>query len=246
MKESLSSGDPAGLEALNVIANQDAFNRWMFETISPFCSGHILEIGSGIGNISTFFLEYGFDLTLSDLRPEYIGYLKAHFNGRVAPEQIIALDLVHPHFSQQYQAHLQQFDSLFALNVIEHIADEHTALKNAAQLLKTGGTMVILVPAYFALYNHFDHALGHFRRYHHHTLARALRRSGLNVKKCFYFNVAGMPGWWLSGKLQGNRNIPQDQMNLFNRLVPVLKVLDHLLLHKTGLSVIGIAEKEGD
>ena len=44
--------DEEGLETLNAIANANLFNEWMYSRIAPYCSGHILEIGSGIGNIS--------------------------------------------------------------------------------------------------------------------------------------------------------------------------------------------------
>ncbi len=52
--------DTAGLEygknMLEVISKGGNFNRWMYETIRPLCRGEILEIGSGIGNVSAFFL----------------------------------------------------------------------------------------------------------------------------------------------------------------------------------------------
>ena len=37
-----------GTDTLEVISEADNFNRWMYETIKPHCSGEILEIGSGI------------------------------------------------------------------------------------------------------------------------------------------------------------------------------------------------------
>ena len=40
--------DKSGEETLNVIASANNFNKWMFQTIKPFCKGHILEIGSGL------------------------------------------------------------------------------------------------------------------------------------------------------------------------------------------------------
>ena len=53
--------DKEGLNTLETISKADKFNRWMFDTISPYCKGRILEIGSGIGNISQFFINVNAD-----------------------------------------------------------------------------------------------------------------------------------------------------------------------------------------
>lgn len=47
--------DSEGEDTLNTIALAHRFNHWMYCSIKPFCKGKILEIGSGIGNISDFF-----------------------------------------------------------------------------------------------------------------------------------------------------------------------------------------------
>ena len=44
--------DEEGMETLKAISEANKFNEWMYERIAPDCSGKILEIGSGIGNIS--------------------------------------------------------------------------------------------------------------------------------------------------------------------------------------------------
>ena len=48
--------DISGMATLEAINSADKFNKWMYDTIQPFCAGNILEIGSGIGNISKFFI----------------------------------------------------------------------------------------------------------------------------------------------------------------------------------------------
>ncbi|MFL5730278.1 MAG: class I SAM-dependent methyltransferase, partial [Cytophagaceae bacterium] len=67
--------DEIGIETLDVISSADKFNKWTYETIQPYCKGEILEIGSGIGNISKYFLESGAAITLSDIRINYCEYL---------------------------------------------------------------------------------------------------------------------------------------------------------------------------
>jgi SAM-dependent methyltransferase len=75
----------------------------------------------------------------------------------------------------------QSVDVLVMLNVLEHIEDDVTALKNAFKLLKPGGALVIEVPAGPRLYDSYDAELCHFRRYSVSELKRKLNDAGFNV-----------------------------------------------------------------
>ena len=232
--------DKEGWETLDAIAQADKFNEWMYKTIAPFCKGKILEVGSGIGNISKFFVDANADITLSDIRPVYCDLLKKSFP---TVKDIIELDLVHPSFEEKYARHLGTYDSLFALNVVEHIENDSLAIKNANKLLNKNGNLIILVPAYQQLYNRFDKELEHFRRYNRTRLNKLLTAGNLTVFHSQYFNLMGIPGWYVSGKLQKNKTIPKSQMSLYNKLVPVFKLVDKIVLNKVGLSVISVGRK---
>lgn len=233
--------DKEGWETLDAIAEADKFNEWMYQTIKPHCSGKILEIGSGIGNISKFFIDAKADITLSDIRPVYCDVLKNKF-----PEakNVIQLDLTHPSFDVEYAQNLGKYDAVFALNVVEHIKDDALAIRNCHKLLKDGGRLVILVPAYAKLYNRFDRELEHFRRYTKKGLRQMLLKEKFQIKHSQYFNFMGIPGWYISGKLQQNKTIPKSQMSLYNKLVPLFKLVDKFLLNKVGLSVISVGIKQ--
>jgi len=58
--------DPIGLYTLEIMAKADSFNRWMYDHFKRQLKGEILEIGSGIGNISKLAIEEGHSITLSD------------------------------------------------------------------------------------------------------------------------------------------------------------------------------------
>jgi SAM-dependent methyltransferase len=75
----------------------------------------------------------------------------------------------------------QSVDVLVMLNVLEHIEDDVTALKNVFKLLKPGGALVIEVPAGPRLYDSYDAELCHFRRYSASELKRKLNDAGFNV-----------------------------------------------------------------
>jgi 2-polyprenyl-3-methyl-5-hydroxy-6-metoxy-1,4-benzoquinol methylase len=232
--------DKEGWETLDAIAGADKFNEWMYKTIRPYCSGRILEIGSGIGNISRYFLNEKANITLSDIRPIYCDILSKEFPQAQA---VITLDLTHPQFDSAYNQHLSAYDTVFALNVVEHIEDDNLALRNCHKLLRPGGRVVILVPAYSWLYNRFDKELEHFRRYNRRGLNLKISAAGFSVVHSQYFNLMGIPGWYVSGKLQKNKTIPKSQMSLYNKLVPAFKLIDCLVINSIGLSVISVGIK---
>ena len=233
--------DEIGIETLESISIAKNFNRWMYQTISPHCSGKILEIGSGIGNISKHFIEEGKDITLTDIRENYVATIEEQFP-EYSKDKIIQLDLVDPDFDNRYRSLLTQYDSLFALNVVEHIKDHQTAISNAKKLLKPKGKIIILVPAFQSLYNTFDLALEHYRRYTKKSL-RKLIGAEFELEHSQYFNAFGMLGWFVSGKLLKKKTIPLNQMKIYDRLLFIAKTIDKVVFNKIGLSVITVGIK---
>ena len=230
-----------GQQALERIAIAPAFNKWMYETISPYMKGDILEIGSGIGNISEFFLKNHKHLSISDYDLNYVNLLKSKFP-QIPANQIHQIDLADKEFQISYQHLENKFDSLFMLNVLEHIEEDEYAIKNCKYLLKPGGILLVLVPSYSFLYSKMDKLLGHYRRYTISSLNSVLVSNHLLIRKGFYFNSLGILGWWWN-KMFNKAEISVGKMTLFNKLVAVGKILDRITFCKVGLSTIIVAEK---
>lgn len=235
---SLKEIDLEGMETLHVIEKANKFNRWMYETIKPFCKGKILEIGCGIGNISEFFIQDSQDIILSDLRENYLEIVSKKFTNPT-----IKINLIDPEFDTKYEKIIGTFDTVFALNVIEHIEDDKQAIANCKKLLKKGGNLIILVPAYQFLFNNFDKELEHFRRYTRKKIETVIAENNLEIVNSFYFNFIGIIGWYVSGSILKKKTIPENQMGLFNLLVPVFRWADKIILNKIGLSVICVSKK---
>lgn len=235
---SLKEIDLEGMETLHVIEKANKFNRWMYETIKPFCKGKILEIGCGIGNISEFFIQDSQDIVLSDLRENYLEIVSKKFTNPT-----IKINLIDPEFDTKYDEIIGTFDTVFALNVIEHIEDDKQAIANCKKLLKKGGSLIILVPAYQFLFNNFDKELEHFRRYTRKKIETVIAENNLEIVNSFYFNFIGIIGWYVSGSILKKKTIPENQMGLFNLLVPVFRWADKIILNKIGLSVICVSKK---
>ena len=230
--------DTEGKQTLEVISDAQRFNQWMYAVTSKHLTGNILEIGSGIGNISQHYLNDGRNLMLSDIRQNYCAYLEQKFAQTPSCTGVRLLDLVHPNFDSEYLDLLGSFDGIFALNVVEHILDDVLAIANAKKLLRKGGRLVILVPAYQTLFNDFDRNLDHYRRYTEGSLKTVFGKNNLQIVHNQYFNLAAIAGWWFSGSVLKNRTIPTGQMKIYDMLVPIFKIIDKLVFNRVGISVI--------
>jgi SAM-dependent methyltransferase len=86
-----------------------------------------------------------------------------------------------------------QSDGLLALDVIEHLDDDHGAVRKFAELLRPGGIAVISVPARPDLFSEFDQIQGHRRRYLPDRLREAFAGSGLEVIQIFWWGAWMVP-----------------------------------------------------
>lgn len=232
--------DQEGLEMLDVISTANRFNKWMYETISPFCTGNILEIGSGLGNISQYFIKDNRSIFLSDIQPNYRNFIKKTFN--LDNEKVLDIDIADVDFNNNYPHLLGRFDSIFCLNVLEHIKDDHLAIKNMINLLKDNGRLTVLVPAHQILYNGIDTTLQHHKRYNKITFKELILKHETGAI-LFYFNAIGILAWFIGGKLFKNNTIPESEMKLYNYLVPFWKIIDMMTFSKIGLSLVCVIKK---
>lgn len=236
--------DQTGMDTLNVVAKANRFNTWMYQTIKPYCSGQILEIGSGIGNISDYFIDNEQQITLSDIHKNYVDILQKKHSHKTCLQNVLLMDIVDTEFDTKFKEYFETFDTIYALNIIEHVEDDYQAIANIKKLLKPNGSIIILLPAYQNLYNTFDKELEHYRRYNRKTLNTLISSNKLKVIHSQYFNFIGIFGWWFSGSLLKKKTIPEGQMSFYNLLVPIFKAVDKIIFNKMGLSVISIATKQ--
>jgi SAM-dependent methyltransferase len=138
-----------------------------------------------------------------------------------------------------------RLDTILYIDVLEHIADDAGELKLAAERLEAGGHVVVLSPAYQALYSPFDAAIGHHRRYTRAGLKR-LTPDELVFVKGFYLDAAGLLASAANLLFLKQSQPALPQIMLWDRyLVPCSRVLDKLTGHTFGRSVIAIWRRRG-
>jgi SAM-dependent methyltransferase len=198
------------------------FNRWMAETLFPFIEGEVLEVGSGIGNLTEFLSPGRRRYVASDTEEEHIAELRSRF-----PDlEILACNAAELHDFAPFR---ESFDTVLCLNVLEHILDDETALANLLGALRPGGRALVLVPQGRAAFGSLDKVLCHYRRYSRTELESKIKTAGFQIERVLTFNRATFPGWLLNSRLLKRRTLSNTQLRLFDMLVPFWRLLDPLL-----------------
>lgn len=227
-----------GHEILGDLSSARRFNQWMTQTIEPWLGQRILEVGSGIGNISRF-LPKRERLTVTDMDPAYLEILQGAFKDNELVN-VARLDLRR----DEDVAALADggYDTVVCLNVLEHIEDDAGALKRMWRLLQPGGRLVLLVPQYSSLYGSYDKHLGHYRRYDCRETAQLLEDSGYEVMKMKSFNSLALAGWWFNSCMLQRNTMDRFQIKAFDLCVPLLRLVESVI-PLPGLSLICVARK---
>jgi SAM-dependent methyltransferase len=222
--DDLYQEDEYGSHILHRLEGAPRLNQWMAEAIAPYVGARVLEIGAGIGNITTWLIPRD-RYVATDLNPHYVDYLRNFGLGKPYIE-VGRLDLEDVAGFERYRG---QFDTVICLNVLEHVRDPVLALRNMRSALVEGGRVVLYVPQSQSLYGTLDEVLGHRCRYGLEALKSELAQAGLNLETSRQFNRLGRPGWWLNAKVLKRRHFGRMQLKLFNLLAPLLKRIDRFL-----------------
>ncbi len=97
------------------------------------------------------------------------------------------------------------FDLVCALDIIEHVDDDDSALREIARVAKPGGVLLISTPLHPSRWSPFDDFVGHKRRYETSQLLRKLTHRHLTIERSAVFGMQpkssrlldwGM--WWMT------------------------------------------------
>jgi glycosyltransferase involved in cell wall biosynthesis len=214
-------------------------NRWIFEQLKPYLGDYILEIGSGIANISRYLVSLDKHFILTDTNEYYLQYLRHAFVGNPRVH-IMPLDLLSADF---YDRLPFKIDTILCINVLEHIIDDDLALENINETLDENGRLFLLVPASQALFGSLDEKLNHFRRYNRQKLSEKIRAKGFTIDKLYYHNFLGALGWYLNGRLLKRKTMSSLQIQIFDKCVFILSKLESSFSIPFGLSLIAVCTK---
>lgn len=229
-------------QILEVATDLHRYNHWIYTVFKPHFQKNILEIGSGLGGITDYLPTK--NLTLSDLREDYVAKLKKHY-----PKiKVIKLDIQNLKNDDQKP----KYDTIFSSNVFEHIRDDEKSLANCYKLLNNHGKLLLFVPACPGIYGELDINMGHYRRYTLNELSKKVQKAGFRLIDIRYVNLIGYFLWWGRGKLlskivinkSNQSNTDSALAQIFDILItPILKIEKYFRL-PFGQSLILIAQKD--
>ena len=143
-------------EVLEFFDISDNYRSYQIELFGNYVGKEILEVGAGRGKIIEILAQNSEkQFTLLELDKNFFDFL----NNKFKSKNIKVLE------ERTQNIKENKFDTIFYLDVIEHIEDDRFELDTAYNLLKKNGHLIIIVPAFQILFSKFDQRVGHFRRY---------------------------------------------------------------------------------
>lgn len=211
------------------------YNRWTQTKFNKYLSGDILEVGCGIGNFSTYLAKHG-NLVGIDVNEDHIkeARKKIKESGEIGFGDIE---------KGKYFFKARIFNTIVCMNVLEHIKNDSKALSNINSILAKDGYLILLVPAHEFLFNSIDESIGHYRRYEKNKLEQLLKENGFEIYKIRSLNLIGSLGWFIAGKLLGEKNISENKIKMFNFISPAFLFLESIFEPPFGTSILVIARK---
>lgn len=158
--------------------------RRILKLLSTLKPGRLLEVGSGAGAMLADLSRMGHHCDALETSPDarrMVGLINGgDSNVAVHGEARNGWDGV--------------FDTVLAMEVLEHIEDDGGALRDWAGWLRQDGRLVLSVPAHPRLWNASDVWAGHFRRYTRDGLRRVVEAAGFQVEhmECYGFPLSNI------------------------------------------------------
>jgi SAM-dependent methyltransferase len=141
----------------------------------------ILDAGCGSGRNMIELARYG-TVTGVELSETSVALARERQCGEVVAGSV--LEMPFPNHS---------FELAVSLDVIEHLEDDLTALREMRRTVAPGGALLVTVPAYQWLWSGHDEINHHHRRYTRRSLQRVAEQAGWRQVRTTYFNSLLLP-----------------------------------------------------
>ena len=225
---------------LEIIEEAHRYGEHIFALFRPFIGKRVLEVGAGIGTMSKKLVRTS-DVVIG-IEPNANCVTRLETAMRAEPKFTMLACLLEECDLGSLQR--QRLDTVYCVNVLEHIEDDVAALKMFRDVIVPGGHVLIYVPAVQAAYGPLDAELGHHRRYSKRSLATAFAAAGLELIRLKYTNPIGLIGWMYNSRVTKTRRHSRAQMQVFERFVaPWALPLERMIPPPLGSSLVAIGRK---
>jgi len=224
---------------LHLFQYAENWKRYYANFIKPYIKGKVLEVGAGIGSTTTYLCDGSYDEWLC-LEPDPTLYNE--LKGKIDAKKLPACCKAKKGVSADIDA-TERYDTILYIDVIEHIEDDRQELVHSMKHLNTNGHLIVLVPAHQFLFNEFDKAIGHYRRYNKKSLL-SVTPGDMQVQKIFYLDSVGLFASMMNKYFLKQDYPTMKQINLWDKvMVTISKITDRLINYTLGKSLIGVWKK---
>lgn len=220
------------LEGLSMCVNH---RKWFVSFALPYLGDHPIEVGAGLGDYAAEWRAHVPRMAVSEAEADRLVALKDRFRDDSGMD-VRQLLLPANDLGADYTAAV-------SYNVLEHIEDDTGALRSMASLVRPGGHVIIVVPAFQWAMSPADVATGHVRRYTKKSMRAAMTAAGLEIVKLHYANTFGLLGYVLTTKIMRMMPGPGRIVWVYDRFVaPLTRWAESVVTPPFGQSVVAIAK----
>ncbi len=112
------------------------------------------------------------------------------------------------------------FDLICALDIIEHVEDDQSALAELTRISTDSATLVLSAPLHPDLWTPFDDMVGHYRRYEPNRLITLLEKNEFYVEKSAVFGMKPKSSRLVDVGMWFLKHNPNRAMWWYNRVFP--------------------------
>jgi SAM-dependent methyltransferase len=221
-----------GLDILEALESATNYNTLLVDLIVHSANGRntMLDFGAGLGTFSRLLRKRGSNVICLEPDPYLADGLVRH--GFATHQDLTAI-------------RDNSLDFIFSLNVLEHIEDDLAVLTALKRKLKTGGRLLVYVPAFHCLWTSLDNKLKHFRRYRRRQLEQLAQAAGLFVCTSRYVDTLGFLAAFTFKLIARERDLTLQEIRFYDRyVIPPSISLDYLFRRFLGKNVYILCEKK--
>lgn len=217
---------------LELLSDTPTSTRLILKQFDHLLGMNILEIGAGLGQISSMLVKNGRLITSLEPDPKLCTQLEASTQSLGVRSFPSTLEQA---LSSNQISRDEKFDSIVIVNVLEHIENDIQELQIAKDVLSPDGKIIIFVPAMPSLYGSMDAISGHFRRYRRTELEAVVRAAGLETKSMHYFDPIGVLPYWLSYRVLNRQTLGTSSVALYDKVIIPMSIFLSRLIRSRGL-----------
>lgn len=219
-----------GMAILETLKEAKRYNAYLMSQILKYRNDaqSVLDFGAGIGTFMDIFEDI--DIIAVERDPILYDLLKK--KGYRVYTDLSEIDD-------------NSIEFIYTLNVLEHIKDDKSALKELYSKLKPGGKLFIYVPALKILFSNLDRKIKHYRRYKKTQTIHLLQGIGYNIVIVKYVDSLGFIAALLYKILNKSGDLSLRSIKMYDTfLFPLSRRLDDLGFKKLfGKNLLIIANR---